>query len=786
MIFFDTETCGLHGMPVLIQYAEDDGEIHLHSIWTTPARQTLELIERFVNSDGVVGFNLAFDWFMICKAYTVLSLLPDTDVEPIDMIDEIAEFEPLGRDGPCVKPKSAFDIMLHARKGPYQSTMDRGDIRIRRVPTALAWQLAKELEKRIELSDIYFARRKDKTATKWQVFDITDEDGDINPNFKDVVLKFHPSSALKALAVDALKLPVDSVLLFTDIEIDKVHYPEEYGYAPFAKAIGNRHSWNGAWPEKIIHHINHWSYHQLAREYAKKDVEYTRALYKFFGSPTLGDNDSILSCMVAAVRWKGYKCNIEGLKALKTKTLASKSKILPNGEEFVIPTAPAKAKIYINQVLSAEEQLLAGDSTKKILLEEYAKLTIDCKLCEGRGTILPKGKLVCGGIADLCKCVNCNGTGAVPHPVAERATEILQARQANYEADLYDKFILAGRFHASFVVIGALSSRMAGTDGLNAQGVKKTKEVRGNFPLAFADFVLCGGDFSGFEVTLAEACYKDPDLRKDLQSGKKIHALFGVHVYPDMTYEQILATEGTKDDKYTRCKQAVFTMFYGGEGFTLKSRLGVDLETADKAYAAFCKKYRQVGIARQKISNMFCSMRQPGGLGTKVVWHEPADYIESMFGFRRYFTLENTICKALFDLANSPPREWNALTSGSKVVRRDRTQSASGAVQSALYGAAFGLQSANMRAAANHVIQSSGAEITKEVQCKIWTVQPSGINPWLVQPMNIHDEIMCPTKPEVVDRVAEIVNECVESFRPKVPLIKMDWQKKLNSWADKS
>ncbi len=53
--------------------------------------------------------------------------------------------------------------------------------------------------------------------------------------------------------------------------------------------------------------------------------------------------------------------------------------------------------------------------------------------------------------------------------------------------------------------------------------------------------------------------------------------------------------------------------------------------------------------------------------------------------------------------------------------------------------------------------------------------------------MNIHDEIMCPTKddPAVIDRVAEVVKEVVESIRPKVPLIKMEWAKKLNSWADK-
>ncbi len=772
VIFFDTETCGLHGLPVLIQWAEDDGPVHLHSVWTEPAQATLDLIEKFCNSDGIVGFNLAFDWFMLVKAYTIFSLLPDKSIDPIDEIDTIAELEPYGRDGPCVKPRSACDVMLHARKGPYQSTMDRGDIRIRRVPTALAWELAKELEKRVSLSDIYFARRKDKRAEKWQVYDITDEDDEMVPDFKDIVLKFAPSSALKALAVDALKLPMDSVLLFHDIEVDSHHYPEEYGYAPFARSIGSRHDWKNAWPSKIRHHINHWNHHSLAREYAKKDVVYTRDLYRFFGSPALGDDDSILACMVSSVRWRGFKVNIDGLKKLKEETLASKSKLV-NGKPFTIPTAPEKARYYVQEFMDETEKLIIDGSTKKVLLQEVAKWKRDCGACEATGLT-----------ADGSSCPACLGKCLVDHPAALRATEVLEARQANYEADLYDKFILAGRFHASFKIIGTLSSRMAGTDGLNAQGVKKTKAVRSQFPLAWDGTPLCGGDFAGFEVTLAEACYNDPDLRKDLQSGKKIHALFGINVFTDMTYEEILATEGTKDDRYNRCKQAVFAMFYGGEGFTLKSRLGVDIETADKAYAAFCKRYRQVGIARKKVFDMFCSMTQPGGIGSKVVWNEPKDYIESMFGFRRFFTLENAICKALFTLSNTPPRGWNELKL--KVTRRDRVQTAQGAVQSALYGAAFALQASNMRAAANHVIQSAGAQITKSVQRQIWDIQPVGISPWLVQPMNIHDEIMCPTDPSVVKKVHEVVINAVEALRPKVPLIKMDWQEKLNSWADKS
>lgn len=799
-IFYDTETIGFHGPIVLIQYAIGDGPIHLHEVWRNPAIETLKLIEMMMNHPGgVVGFNLVFDHFHLAQTYTTLLLLPDKDEYPEDLVQAYAELEPLARTGPCLKPVAALDLMCHARKGPYQSTMARGDIRIRRVPTSLAWQLAHELEKRVMLDAIHFAKRKNKFAPRWHVYDIQDENGDIDPDFKDIVLSFAPSSSLKALAVDALKLPMDEMLLFHDIEVDKRYLPEEIGYAPTAKAVKlakkqilkkrQEKEWRGTWADNIPIHIRHWGFNKLARQYAEKDVEYTRGLYKHFGCPQLGDNDSELACMVGAVRWKGFRVDTDGLAELKIDALKRKGKY---------PIAPETSKKWIMEVMDPIERIGMKGSTKKTVLEDMSTMLKDCPDCGGAGKVeLTTSQLSTGPttaeelFASLQfepatsepgsgeKCATCGGSGTIKHPAAERAACVLDARKAGKEIELYDKLLQAGRLHADFVVIGTLSSRMAGAGGLNAQGIKRDKKVRSRFPLADAGFQLCGGDFDGFEVVLAEACYNDPDLRRDLMTGKKIHGLFGVFVYPHMTYEEILADK----EIYTRCKSAVFAMLYGGEAHTLKERLGVPIETAEKAYEQFGRRYPGVAIARRKIIDMFSALRQPRGIGTAVEWHDPADYIESMFGFRRYFTLENRIIKALFELAQAPPADWKAQKV--KVQRRDREQTAMGATQSALYGAAFALQSSNIRAAANHVIQSSGAQVTKEVQRKIWDVQPPGVSEWLVQPMNVHDEIMCPTRPDYVDRVKCIVDTTVESFRPKVPLIKMEWDTTLTSWADK-
>lgn len=770
MYFFDTETCGLHGFVVLIQYSEGlDDDIHLWNVWDVPVEDTIGLIEDMVE-EGVVAFNLAFDWFHICKLYTIFSLLSN-QAEPPDL-EEVRAKELEGRDGLCLKPKHAIDLMLVARKGKYQSMMKRKPINIRRVPTAIAFQLADELNKRIKIPPIYFAKLKNKHRNPWQVQDVFDDLGEPVPELKNIVLHFAPSSALKALAVDMGIADEKDALLYEDVSLPAKAYPQELGYAPFASAVND---W--AWPDVISIHQSHWYYNTIARRYARDDVYYTKEVYKKLGYPEPDDVDSTLAAMVGAVRWKGFTFDKEKLLELRANAAAKESRI----REILNYNSPPACKKYLMQVLDETEMFALKDpekgtiSTKGLILEELAKWKKDgevCDHCYGEG------------------CPHCEDgiiPSEEPHPAAIRAQQILEGRRMKKEIELYDKLLKAGRFHASFQVIGTLSSRMSGTDGLNPQGIKRADEVRDCFTLAPKGMVLSGGDFSGFEVCLADAVYSDPDLHQDLLSGKKIHGLFGVFFFPPMSYEEIVATAGLPgdQDKYTRSKNGVFALLYGGEAHTLQNRVGISEENAIEAYGNFCKKYPTFGKKRQMYFDMFCSMTQPGGIGSKVEWKDPSEYIESMLGFRRYFTLENKICKVLYDLANDPPKDWTKMTF--KVVRRqDRgEQTAIGAVRSALYAAAFTQQAANMRAAGNHVIQSSGADITKITQAAAWEVQPAGIHLWRVMPMNVHDEIMAPALPQFVDTVEEKVMSTVESFRPKVPLIKMEWKKGISSWAGK-
>jgi DNA polymerase I-like protein with 3'-5' exonuclease and polymerase domains len=238
-------------------------------------------------------------------------------------------------------------------------------------------------------------------------------------------------------------------------------------------------------------------------------------------------------------------------------------------------------------------------------------------------------------------------------------------------------------------------------------------------------------------------------------------------------------------DLYGRAKTGVFAFAYGGQESTLADKTGATLEAIKDAIDKMFSKYQAWLAARQAIEAKFCTMAQAGGLGSRIEWTDPEDYIESMTGFRRYFTLENKVAKALYELANDPPNHWREAKVKVQRSLKGREQQAHGAARSAVYGAAFGLQANNFRAAANHLIQSSGATLTKGLQVKVWAHQPTGIHEFIVLPLQIHDEIMCPVKHGYEDAVAKTVNDEVARITELVPLCRMKWVIGMKSWAEK-
>jgi hypothetical protein len=328
--------------------------------------------------------------------------------------------------------------------------------------------------------------------------------------------------------------------------------------------------------------------------------------------------------MVAAVRWHGFVVDIEQAKVLleRAKAVIATSPVNIN--------KPPQVRRYIRACMDDTEAILIDDSTKKANIESIRDEMV----------VTEEGEICIKCLGD--GCLRCDGNGILslgPMPASRRASEILGIKTAAKEIELHSKLIEAGRFHASFNVIGTLSSRMSGGDGLNAQGIKRAKEVRQMFPLAWEGMILCGGDFDSFEVVLADAVFQDSKLHETLLNGKKIHAIMGSELYPGKTYEDIVATKGCDPDLYSRGKQAVFALLYGGDFHTIHNKLSVPVEIAEQAFDNFQKRFPDIRRKRDEVFDMFQALKQPGGIGSAVMWTDPAPFSETFLGFRRFFTL---------------------------------------------------------------------------------------------------------------------------------------------------
>lgn len=723
--FFDTETCGFHGPIVLIQYCKEK-TIELHHVFREDPQKTLDLIEEMCQSN-VIAFNLTFDWFHINHTYNTLKLLKSGF-----SFDEYIEAEYEARDGLCLKPQGCLDLMLYAFKGPLQCTMDRKPIKIRKIPNQIAWKLQEHLDEYIEFDDIFFAGKKNND--RWVVQDIEDE-----PDFKDIVLNFVPLRNLKILTEYAIGRKRQG---YTELKLPQ---PNELGYAPFAKIIMSLKVWpekkkppnplagkyNGAWPSVIQWHIERYAFNRKAQEYATMDVQDLLDLYEHFDYPERNDDDSVLAAMVGATRLKGFAINAPKMKKLIKETPLD-----------TIPLDGQASRDYLYDGMNDMDRIVCDGSTEKKML-----------------------KIIVGWETSDSK----------------RAQKLIDNRSLRDQHRTYKKMILAGRLHASFKVM-VKSYRMAGADGINVQGINKKKEVRRCFTLAFEGEELIGGDFDAFEVTIFLAQCGEGKLMDEINKGKKIHGLFGVYLFPGKTYDEILATDGAGglDDLYSRSKQGVFLKIYGGNAWTIAQKLFVSEEIAQAADEAFEREYPEIAKVQNKVMQRFTAIKQPGGIGTKIFWTQPERYIETMLGFKRYFDLEIKTMKKLFELAQNPPKDWETKV---KVKRRDKLQTVSGATQSALYAAAFGIQGHMQRVATNHPVQGTGAGILKRTQCKLWELQPIGIHKWLIRMMNIHDELIIVCYPGISKYVYEVIDKTIAELKSIVPLLNLTMRKGDN-WAD--
>lgn len=744
MYFYDTETVGFHGMAVILQYAKDEGEIKIHDIWSEEIGKTLDLIEDMMET-GVCGYNLAFDHFHLSKLYTAFELLPRTQ-RPESIVHDVYLAEEQGRFGKCLKPYEAVDLMMHVRKSKFQQGMRPPEFRINKVHASLTKDVVNYLNATTHV-DPYLHQSEEPI---WHAEIIKDKKGNWkDKDFRNVIGRLKPSTGLKSICANIFNLPTHSFQ-----EVMPEFKPVELGYVPYAKGIVDMDGWPtntppealkkdycGTWPLYIQHYKLHWK-RSLPRKYASDDVKWTRKLYHYFDDPS-ETVDSALCCAVASARWRGFDLDLDKLRDLK------------DGLEDEINReiiAPSKSQRYLMAAMDPFEQ-------KRFMNDESMDGGTSAPVLE----ILSNWKEPCDDCleAEREQCENCD-----EHIVAVRAKEIIKSRKLNAKQRMFKKLLLSSRLHPSYNVIGTKTSRMSGTGGLNPQGIDRSDEMRECFTLAGEGQFLMGGDFSGFELTIADAVYKDVAWHEMLLSGKKAHGVFGADLY-GLTYEEVMSNKAL----YSKAKSALFLLLYGGTPEGMAYKLQIPLDRAKVAEAKFFQRYPEFLKRRTEILNDFRPLKDD------FSWQEPLSYIESFFGHKRYYDLEWDICRILY----------NCDIKGNDVMcerTEGRRQTPANALKSALLGCIKKIQKKASGSAINHIIQSPGGDICKTIQKSIYDLQPMGISDWKVQTMNVHDEIVCVVHDQSYMPIVEkTVYNKINELKEKVPLISMDWGSG-KTWCD--
>jgi DNA polymerase I-like protein with 3'-5' exonuclease and polymerase domains len=808
--FTDTETAGLHGVIVKIQTEFDNEGVNMIDAWLEKVSVSMALIERIVDNH-VIAHNLRFDWFHLSKWYNMCRWVLENhgDVRPVDLDVEImVEAEWQSQFGLCLKPRGATCTLLTTQQGELQTLMNRKGIVIKRQPIQLRDKLMAKLElMTAHLPDILFAKRDDPFAPRWTWTEIKEEkDGEICPDFVDIKLNFKPSNALKSIAKHVLGY--EPKYTHKDIHLDNI--PKEFnkmGYMPFARLAGPE-----MWPDVIKSHIDHWEKNEEANQYAHDDIPLLKALYEHLDEPE-PDRYGLLACQIASSRLRGMEVNVEA---------AAEQLVIQEHTISLAPVnvdSPKQVREYIADAMDPTEALVVAKSAKAAILEDVCKVYVceddeeccefGCPRCDTRHAAKifgydldelrgnkPKKELdileweqrITDMEDHISRLLTCK-LGWIPAgrmPVIARVREIQRTRKAGKRAQVYRKLIQTkGRMYPSFNPIGAKSGRLSGADGFNFQAIGSEEAMRAVFTLTDGTNVLSMGDYDSLEIIIAIVVYGDDALAKDVESGKSLHALMACEVY-GLTYEQVMAKKGTKDDVYKKAKIVVYSLLYGSTIAGIANKLTLPVNVVQKAYDNFVGKYPGVAKARKELAAMFTAIAQPGGRGTEVYYQQPQMCCESMFGFKRDFSIEFELLKILYDFANDLPVEWKKMR-GASIRYGDEQKAYWRHVASGLFGAAMNsIQGGVIRAALNHIIQSTGNHLTVGLQTAVWDVQPVGIKPFVLTLMSIHDEICVVSDPEVVDKVASVVYTCIESQQKDVPLLAMEWMSHASSWAGKT
>ena len=339
-----------------------------------------------------------------------------------------------------------------------------------------------------------------------------------------------------------------------------------------------------------------------------------------------------------------------------------------------------------------------------------------------------------------------------------------------------------GRCHPDLRVLGTKTGRMAGTAGLNWQGITRVKKGS-KIGIRAAMEVAAVGDWHALEVILGANIYQDEEMFKDIENKVDPHCKNAALMQPKAlkngwTYEYIYKKYKEEDPEITEMRSATkgagFCLQYLGAAPKLAETLGVTVEEAEKSLARYYSVYKGFAKYRQDLEKAVLTADTERWASDSVSRMRRA--VKDEMGFEIRWDLECDMAQLLWQLGG---KGVHTGMSGSIVrVSEKGPQTYDGAVKSALLGGAIAIQNAVMRQQGNARVQSTGSTLTKMLQARIWSK-------FRMPSLNVHDELVFAVHDTFDYAILQKeVEDFTNEWRKKLRGIRFDL-KEARTWSEK-
>lgn len=337
-----------------------------------------------------------------------------------------------------------------------------------------------------------------------------------------------------------------------------------------------------------------------------------------------------------------------------------------------------------------------------------------------------------------------------------------------------------GRAHPDLRVMGSRTGRMAGTSGINWQGIPQAENGLG---IRAAVKTVAVGDWSQFEVVLGAKVFDDHAMYEDLDKGIDAHCMNLVLMHPrskkeGWTYEEVRRKVKAGDEQFVKLRKNIKPASFGLQYFCSAPKvaevLGVSEAEGKEALDGYYARYVGFAAYRAKVEKETMTADVEDWSETSVSRMDCS--VTDLTGFTMDWSFEKAVACAMWELGSRGIRTGLA----GQVIRsvEKGSQPIDQAIRSALLGAAIAIQAAVARQKGNAKVQASGANIHKKLQAMLW-------NEFRIPHLGVHDEAvfarLCGLKFETLEtRIKEFTAEWLKV----VPRLYFDI-KPTSVWADK-